>query len=44
MTDAHQLLDARGLNCPLPITAPPGNPSRHRKGRWLRILATDPVQ
>ena len=42
MTDANQELDARNLNCPLPILKAKKAISKMDSGQTLRILATDP--
>ncbi len=42
MTDSDQLLDARGLNCPLPILKAKKALVALQPGQTLRILATDP--
>ena len=41
MTDFDQQLDARGLNCPLPILKAKKALARLNPGQILRILATD---
>ncbi len=38
----ENVLDARGLNCPLPILKASKALKRLRAGKTLRILATDP--
>ena len=40
--DCSQLLDARGLNCPLPILRARKLLSAMESGATLRIVATDP--
>lgn len=42
MTDFDQELDARGLNCPLPILKAKKALGGLEPGQVLRILATDP--
>jgi tRNA 2-thiouridine synthesizing protein A len=42
MTDFDQELDARGLNCPLPILMAKKALGGLEAGQVLRILATDP--
>lgn len=42
MPEADQLLDARGLNCPLPILRAKQSLNNMQDGQILRILATDP--
>lgn len=42
MTDFDQQLDARGLNCPLPILKAKKALNQLEPGQILRILATDP--
>lgn len=42
MTDTTQLLDARKLNCPLPILKAKKTISGMKSGETLKILATDP--
>jgi tRNA 2-thiouridine synthesizing protein A len=42
MTDFDQELDARGLNCPLPILKAKKALGGLEAGQVLRILATDP--
>ena len=42
MTTADQELDARGLNCPLPILRAKKSIAALGAGQMLRILATDP--
>ncbi len=42
MTDFDQELDARGLNCPLPILKAKKALGSLESGQVLRILATDP--
>lgn len=42
MTDFDQELDARGLNCPLPILRAKKALNRLESGQILRIVATDP--
>ena len=41
MTDFDQQLDARGLNCPLPILKAKKALAKLNPGQILRILATD---
>ena len=40
---AEHLLDAKGLNCPLPVLKAGKAFKRLASGETLRILATDPV-
>jgi tRNA 2-thiouridine synthesizing protein A len=40
---ADQMLDARGLSCPLPILKTKAALARMRSGEVLRVLATDPL-
>jgi TusA-related sulfurtransferase len=40
--DAHKELDARGLNCPLPILKAKKALSEMRSGDVLKVVATDP--
>lgn len=42
MSDYNQELDARGLNCPLPILRAKKSISQLASGEVLRIVATDP--
>lgn len=42
MTNADIELDARGLNCPLPILRAKKNLNSLQAGQVLRIIATDP--
>jgi len=42
MTQADMELDARGLNCPLPILRAKRSMNELASGQVLRILATDP--
>ena len=42
MTTLKQELDARGLNCPLPILRVKKTITSMTRGQVLRILATDP--
>ena len=42
MTDFDQELDARGLNCPLPILRAKKTIESLNDGQLLRIVATDP--
>jgi len=42
MSDFNQELDARGLNCPLPILRAKKSISQLASGEVLRIVATDP--
>jgi len=42
MTQADMELDARGLNCPLPILRAKKSMNELASGQVLRILATDP--
>ncbi len=42
MTDANQELDARNLNCPLPILKAKKTLNRMESGQVVKILATDP--
>ncbi|MBK6863983.1 MAG: sulfurtransferase TusA family protein [Ideonella sp.] len=42
MTDAHKEVDARGLNCPLPILKAKKALADMASGDLLRIVATDP--
>ena len=42
MTNFDQELDARGLNCPLPILRAKKALNRLESGQILRIVATDP--
>ena len=41
-TEFHKELDARGLNCPLPILKAKKALSELVSGQVLRVLATDP--
>lgn len=40
--DIHQEIDARGLNCPLPILRAKKALSGMKAGEVLRVVATDP--
>lgn len=40
--DVHKELDARGLNCPLPILKAKKALAELQSGEVLRIMATDP--
>lgn len=40
--DSHKELDARGLNCPLPILKAKKALAEMATGEVLRVLATDP--
>ena len=42
MTHFDQELDARGLNCPLPILRAKKTLNRMNRGEVLKIMATDP--
>jgi tRNA 2-thiouridine synthesizing protein A len=42
MSDIAQELDARGLNCPLPILRAKKSINSLDSGQVLRVLATDP--
>lgn len=42
MSEAAQTLDARGLNCPLPILRTRKSLSAMDSGETLEVLATDP--
>ncbi len=42
MTDTTQFLDARKLNCPLPILKAKKTINGMKPGETLKILATDP--
>jgi len=42
MTDTTQFLDARKLNCPLPILKAKKTINGMKSGETLKILATDP--
>ncbi len=42
MTDVAEELDARGLNCPLPILKAKKAINNINSGEVLRIIATDP--
>lgn len=42
MPESDQLLDARGLNCPLPILRAKQSLHNMQDGQILKILATDP--
>ena len=42
MADYDQELDARGLNCPLPILRAKKTLTKMDSGQVLRIIATDP--
>lgn len=42
MTDVNEELDARNLNCPLPILRAKKTLNKMQSGEVLRILATDP--
>ncbi|MDA8381691.1 MAG: sulfurtransferase TusA family protein [Betaproteobacteria bacterium] len=40
--ESHQMLDARGLNCPLPILRTRKALNAMRSGDTLKVVATDP--
>lgn len=40
--DANQTLDARGLNCPLPILRTRKSLNALQSGETLKVVATDP--
>lgn len=40
--DVHQVLDAKGLNCPLPVLRTKVMLNRMQPGEVLRVEATDP--
>lgn len=40
--DAHKELDARGLNCPLPILKAKKALAEMHSGQVLKVVATDP--
>ncbi len=42
MSEANQELDARGLNCPLPILRAKKTLNGMASGEMLKILSTDP--
>jgi len=42
MMDAHKELDARGLNCPLPILKAKRALADMHTGEVLKVIATDP--
>lgn len=42
MTDFNQELDARGLNCPLPILRTKKAMAELNSGEVLKVVATDP--
>ena len=42
MTDAHKEVDARGLNCPLPILKAKKALAEMVAGEMLRVVSTDP--
>lgn len=42
MMDVDQVLDVKGLNCPLPILRTKKKLAEMTSGQVLRILATDP--
>jgi tRNA 2-thiouridine synthesizing protein A len=42
MADFDEELDARGLNCPLPILRAKKTLTKMNSGKILRIIATDP--
>jgi len=42
MTDFNSELDARGLNCPLPILRTKKSMSSMANGEVLKVVATDP--
>lgn len=42
MTDVAATLDARGLNCPLPILKAKKEINKLESGQVLKIIATDP--
>lgn len=41
-TEANETLDARGLNCPLPILRTKKSMSKMGDGQVLKVIATDP--
>lgn len=42
MHEANQTLDARGLNCPLPVLRTKKSLNALQSGETLRVVATDP--
>jgi len=42
MTEANEELDARNLNCPLPILRAKKTLNKMESGQVVKILATDP--
>lgn len=42
MQDATQTLDARGLNCPLPVLRTKKTLNTLQSGETLKVVATDP--
>lgn len=40
--ESNQILDARGLNCPLPILRTKKSLSTLQSGQTLKVVATDP--
>jgi tRNA 2-thiouridine synthesizing protein A len=40
--ECQQIVDARGLNCPLPILRAKKALSTMKSGEYLKVLATDP--
>jgi tRNA 2-thiouridine synthesizing protein A len=40
--ESNQILDARGLNCPLPILRTKKSLSTLQSGETLKVVATDP--
>jgi tRNA 2-thiouridine synthesizing protein A len=43
MSEVHKEVDARGLNCPLPILRTKKALNEMATGELLRVLATDPA-
>jgi tRNA 2-thiouridine synthesizing protein A len=43
MSEVHKEVDARGLNCPLPILRTKKALNEMATGEMLRVLATDPA-
>lgn len=43
MTEFHKEVDARGLNCPLPILRTKKALNEMQSGQLLRVTATDPA-
>lgn len=42
MHEANQTLDARGLNCPLPVLRTKKSLNALQSGETLKVMATDP--